>query len=100
MRQRFSQQFKEQAIAHVFEHPKEPLNRVAESFGVGYSTLDNWVRQHKREMGLDADAVVSADRKRVLELEREVRHLREVNDIFKKAHVYFVNHPSAPSTRS
>ena len=48
MRRNFSQQFKEQAIAHVLDHPQEPMKALAQSLGVGYSTLDEWVRQHKR----------------------------------------------------
>ena len=31
---------------------------------------------------------------RIKALEKENTHLREVNEIIKKAHVYFVNHPS------
>jgi transposase-like protein len=51
MRRNFSQQFKEQALAHVLDHPQEPMKALAQSLGVGYSTLDEWVRQHKRALG-------------------------------------------------
>jgi|TARA_B110000259_G_C13783131_1_gene309468 transposase len=100
MRRNFSQQFKEQAIAHVLDHPQEPMKALAQSLGVGYSTLDEWVRQHKRALGVATSGELSAEQQRVRALEREVRHLQEVNEILKKAHVYFVSNPSGPSTRS
>jgi transposase len=71
-----------------------------QSLGVGYSTLDEWVRQHKRALGVATSGELSAEQQRVRALDREVRHLQEVNEILKKAHVYFVSNPSGPSTRS
>jgi transposase len=37
---------------------------------------------------------LSGEQQRIRQLEREVAHLKEVNEIIKKAHVYFVNNPS------
>jgi transposase len=37
---------------------------------------------------------LSPEQQRIKALEKENAHLREVNEIIKKEHVYFVNHPS------
>ena len=89
-KQRFSEQFKQDAVRLTGQGT--PLREVAQSLGVGVSTLDKWVRTAKgSSAGVSA---LSAEQKRIRELEKENAHLREVNEIIKKAHVYFVNHPS------
>jgi transposase len=41
-----------------------------------------------------ASRSLTAEQQRIKELEKENAHLREVNEIVKKAHAYFVNNPS------
>jgi transposase-like protein len=91
---RHSPQFKEQVIQFSLSHPDQTQLHTAKQFGIGYSTLDKWLREHRLAHGGKARNDLSADQQRIRQLEREVAHLREVNDIIKKAHVYFVNHPS------
>lgn len=90
MAKRFTEQFKHEAVQLVGKG--RSLREVAQSLGIGISTLDRWV-QIARRKGVSV-APMSAEHKRIGELEKEVAHLREVNEIIKKAHVYFVNHPS------
>jgi transposase-like protein len=47
-----------------------------------------WVRQHERDTGL-RDGVATAERERIKALEREVRELRQANEILRKASAYF-----------
>ena len=89
---RFSLQLKQEAISFAVAHPERSLKTVAADLGVGYSTLDKWVRQHRAQAG--PERKLTADQERIKQLEKEVAHLREVNEIVKKAHVYFVNNPS------
>jgi len=42
---------------------------------------------------------LSPEQQRILELEKEVKQLREANDILKKAHVYFLTDHAKKSTR-
>ncbi len=56
MMRNFSQQFKVQAKAQVLDQPQEPVKALAQSLGVDYSTLDEWVRQHKRVLGVATSA--------------------------------------------
>jgi transposase len=87
MSKRFSDQFRQSAVEMV--SPENPIAEVAHSLGIGYSTLDKWVRAHRRQTG--QLAALNQEQKRIRELERQVAHLQEVNDILKKATVYFAN---------
>jgi transposase len=87
MSKRFSDQFKQEAVRLV--SAKRPIAEVARSLGIGHSTLDKWVRAHRQQTG--QLAALNQEQKRIRELERQVAHLQEVNDILKKATVYFAN---------
>ena len=99
MSKHYSEQFRRQAVDHVLSHPEQSMVSTAKLLGVGYSTLDKWMRKHRQSIGAGASATLSTDQQRLRALERENAHLREVNDILKKAHVYFVNNPSSLGTR-
>jgi transposase-like protein len=47
-----------------------------------------WVRQVQRDGG-ERPGQTSAEKARIKELEREMRELRQANEILKKASVYF-----------
>lgn len=94
MTKRYSAQFKQESIQYVQSHPELTIATIAQELGVGYSTLDNWIRQHRKSIGITKSASMSSDKQRIRELEKQVSHLTEVNEILKKAHVYFINNPS------
>lgn len=97
MRKKFSEQFKEEAVAHALAHTDRPLKAIAAELGVGYSTLDTWLRVAQPSIKASVPGTrraPSAEQQRIRQLEKENAHLREVNEIIKKAHVYFVNNPS------
>ncbi|BAJ82845.1 putative transposase (plasmid) [Acidiphilium multivorum AIU301] len=50
--------------------------------------LRGWVRRAERDQGL-RPGPTSADQKRIKSLEREVRELRQANEILRKASPYF-----------
>jgi transposase len=100
MSKRYSEQFRRQAVEHVLGHPEQSMASTAKLLGMGYSTLDKWMREYRQGLGGAAAQALTADQQSILALKRENAHLREVNEILKKAHVYFVNNPSLPSTRS
>lgn len=87
MSKRFSEQFKQSAVQLVT--PEHCIAEVAQRLGIGHSTLDKWVRAHRRQTG--QLAALNQEQRRIRELERQVAHLQEVNDILKKATVYFAN---------
>lgn len=90
MSKRHSEQFKQEAVAYALSNKDKPVKAIATSLGIGYSTLDNWMRRANGTVRRE----LSSDQQRIRQLEREVAHLKEVNEIIKKAHVYFVNNPS------
>ena len=89
---RYSQQQKEEFVAYALAHPEQTAREIAATLGVGHSTLSKWLND-ARKNGASNNSN-TAERERIRSLEREVAHLKEVNEIIKKAHVYFINHPS------
>lgn len=61
---------------------------IAAKIGCKAETLRLWVRQTQRDRGL-RDGTTSDERARLKALEREVRELRQANEILHKASAYF-----------
>ena len=57
--------------------------------GCHRETLRLWLRQAERDKGARAGPT-SEERERIRALEREVRELRQANEILRKASAYFV----------
>jgi transposase len=91
---KFSPQKRQECVAYAMAHPEQSVKKLSQDLGVGYSTLDKWVRQAKLNGQVGVQRQPTPEQARIKALEKEVAHLREVNEIIKKAHVYFVSHPS------
>jgi transposase-like protein len=61
---------------------------IASKLGCSPDTLRSWRLQAARDAGERAGPT-SEEKARIKELEREVRELRQVNEILKKASAYF-----------
>ena len=91
---KFSPEVRERAVRMVLEHQGEhasqmaAINSIAAKIGCSGETLRNWVRQAERDQGL-RDGTTSEERDRIKALEREVRELRQANEILRKASAYF-----------
>jgi len=64
------------------------IGSIASKIGCTAETLRGWVRQSERDQGLRA-GTTSDERERIKALEREVRELRQANEILRKASAYF-----------
>ena len=73
------------------------LTAIAQKLGVGYSTLDKWIRE--ANPAGSSKRQLTPEQQQILDLEKEVKQLREANDIFKKAYVYFLTDHAKKSTR-
>ncbi|WAK64926.1 transposase [Acinetobacter baumannii] len=49
MAKRFSPEFKQQAIDYALANSSESIAALANKLGIGYSTLDKWIRQSSEE---------------------------------------------------
>lgn len=87
----FSKEFKSDCVSYALGHADRGVAALAKELGIGYSTLDKWLRDHRQAGG--AVRELTAEQKRIKALEKELADLREVNEILKKATVYFVNNP-------
>ena len=91
---KYSPEVRERAVRMVFEHAGEhasqwaAIGSIAAKIGCTAKTLRGWVRQAERDQGLRAGPT-SDDRERIKALEREVRELRQANEILRKASAYF-----------
>ena len=87
-------ELRERAVAMVFELRAESgstrgsLARVGERLGINPETLRNWVEKAEVDSG-QRPGTTSDDKKRIADLEKEVRELRRANEILKAASAYF-----------
>lgn len=78
----------------VFEHRDEYISQddairsIAAKIGCSGETLRHWVRQAERDQGL-RPGPPNTEQEKVKALEREVRELRQANEILRKASACF-----------
>lgn len=60
---------------------------VAAKSGCTTGTFRRWVRRYERDHGF-REGLTTAEHERIRELEREVRELRQVNEILRKASAF------------
>ena len=91
---RYSPEVRARAVRVVVEHRGEhasewaAIGSIAAKIGCTAETLRGWVRQSERDQGLRAGPTTD-ERERIRSLEREVRELRQANEILRKASAYF-----------
>jgi transposase len=91
---RHSPEVRERAVRMVREHRAEhasewaTITSIAAKIGCKAETLRLWVRQAERDAGT-RPGTTTDERERLRELEREVRELRQANEILRKASAYF-----------
>ncbi len=90
----FSPEVRERAVRMVGDHEGEHVSQwsaiqsIAARIGCSGETLRNWVRQSERDQGVRPGQTTD-ERERIKALEREVRELRQANEILRKASVHF-----------
>lgn len=93
-RPHYSPEVRERAVRMVVEHGREHASQwaaivsIAGKIGCTPQTLHNWVAQAERDVGKRAGPSTE-ERERIKMLEREVKELRQANEILRKASAYF-----------
>jgi transposase-like protein len=91
---RYSAEVRSRAVRMVLEHGSDhasqwaAIGSIAAKIGCTAETLRGWVRQAERDQGMRTGPT-SDERERIKALEREVRQLRQANEILRKASAYF-----------
>ena len=90
----YSPEVKERAVRLVQEARKEypslwaAIESIAPKIGCAGATLHEWVKRHEIDNGL-RDGMTTAERERIKALEREVKELRQANEILRLASAFF-----------
>ncbi len=90
----YAPEVRERAVRMVLDHAGghatqwEAIVSIAGKIGCTRETLRRWVRQAERDRG-QRPGLTTDERARMAALEREVRELRQANEILKKASAYF-----------
>jgi transposase-like protein len=86
---KYAPEVRERAVRMVCEHEGEhasqcaAISSIAAKIGCTAETLRGWVRQAERDQGKRAGPT-SDERERIKALEREVRELRQANEILRE----------------
>ena len=90
----YSPEVRERAVRMVLENLKDypsewaAIESIAPKIGCVPQTLHGWVAQAERDAGKRAGPSTE-ERERIKMLEREVKELRQANEILRKASAYF-----------
>ncbi len=91
---KFSPEVRERSVRMVLEHQGEyesqwaAICSIAAKVGCTHETLRRWVRESETDSGA-RPGTTTAEQERIKALEREVRELRQANEILRKASAYF-----------
>ena len=90
MLKQYSAEFKMEAVRRI-EKTGEPAAKVASELGVNKNTMYGWVKRYREKpvIPFPGSGKLSPEDEKVRKLEREIRELREENEILKKAAAYF-----------
>jgi transposase len=88
-------EFRIEAVRMLRAGVRSP-KQLAVELGCSEQTLRNWLRQDEADRGERQDVLTSEERKRLRELERENKVLRQEREILKRAAAFFARESDRP----
>lgn len=88
----FEEAFKIETVKYMTENNK-PVAQVAREVGVNANTLHGWVKKYGQQSEIKAVQTFSSEAAELRALQKEIRDLKEENEILKKAMHYFAKSP-------
>lgn len=90
-RRQYTEEFREDAVKLVTEQGYK-ISEAARNLGINDNMLRRWIKKHTDSAvsAASIDQPLSDDRKRIRELEKEVKQLKMEREILKKATAFFV----------
>lgn len=86
--QKFSPEFREHAAKLVVEEQRS-IAEVAREYGLGETTLGNWVKKYRKQHSVDQTPLEPSERAELQELRRRNRDMGMELAFLKKAAAYF-----------
>ena len=87
MANRYSEEFKEEAVRLVIEERMLPA-QVSRDLGISSTSINRWVKQVQIDQGKKG-GMTTSEREEIRQLRKEVRTLKMEREILKKAAAFF-----------
>ena len=88
----FEEAFKIETVKYIRENNK-PVAQVAREVGVNENTLHGWVKKYSGQPEIKSVQSFSSEAAELRALQKELRDLKEENEILEKAMHYFAKSP-------
>ncbi|KQL53126.1 transposase [Heyndrickxia shackletonii] len=89
---RYEESFKIETVKYISENHKS-VAQVAREVGVNENTLHGWMKKYGQQPEIKAVQSFSSEGAALKALQKEMRDLKEENEILKKAMHYFAKSP-------
>jgi len=89
-KRKFDEEFKTNAVNYRLKNQHKSLEETAKELGISTSTLSKWIKVYDKRHDV-TKCELTLEQKELKRLRLEIKDLKEVNEILKKAHKYFVN---------
>lgn len=88
MARTYSEEFKQDAVQYLKDHPDMDKREAARNLGMPYDTLYGWYKADRRKThpeAYDESGKQTAEEKELIRLRKELRETKEALEILKKA---------------